>query len=156
MSVEEHKAAVRRHFDELWNQGRLDVADELYAPDFVDHNLPAPENGLAALKSLVARLKAALPDSRFTIEDLFGEGDRVAARWTVRFTHTGEVAGVPPTGRPVTYSGIDVVRFVGGRIAEHWAVLDRLAMLEQLGAAPARGQSGGSAPVAAPGERVDR
>ena len=82
------------------------------------------------------RLHRAFPDLHVTIEDLIAEGDKVVSRNTVTGTHDGEYMGVPPTGRPVTYDEIFVVRFAGGRIAETSGVVDVFSQMKQLGAIP--------------------
>ena len=79
---------------------------------------------------------AAFPDAKIVIEDSVSEGDTVASRWTITGTHQGDFQGVPPTGRPITMKGIDFSRVVDGRIAEHWAQFDVLAVMQQIGALP--------------------
>lgn len=81
-------------------------------------------------------LLRAYPDLRVTVEDLFGEQDRLVARNTVTGTHQGEYLGVAPTGRSVTYTEMFIVGFAGGRIAETWGVVDLLSQMKQLGAIP--------------------
>jgi predicted ester cyclase len=79
----------------------------------------------------------AFPDLRFTAEDIIAEGDKVAARYTMRGTHQGEFMGVAPTGNRIEVTGIDIVRFEGGKMVEHWANSDELGMMQQLGVIPA-------------------
>ena len=140
MSVDEsNKAHVRRIYLELFNQGKLEVADQCLAPDAVDHEptpgfegLPVPE----ALKALTQALRAAFPDLRFEINDLIAEGDKVAAYVTMRGTHLGEFMGVPATGKSVEYDIIDIIRLQDGMCTEHWGVDDQLGLLKQLGVIP--------------------
>ena len=88
----------------------------------------------------VAKVKVAclnvFPDLTFSAEDMIAEGDKVAVRFTMRGTHKGEFMGVPATGKQFEVSGIDIVRFAGGKAVEHWGVTDTMAMMQQLGAVP--------------------
>jgi steroid delta-isomerase-like uncharacterized protein len=77
------------------------------------------------------------PDAQITVESSFGEGEMVATRWTITGSHRGNFQGVPPTGRQVTMAGIDISRFVGGKVAEHWAQFDVIGVMQQIGAIPA-------------------
>jgi predicted ester cyclase len=126
---EENKAIVRRQEEELFTQGNLDAADEIYAPDYVGHNPSNPEDirGLEAAKQAAADYRKAFPDLRIA------EGDKVAARLRFRGTHRGEVQGIAPTGRRVDCTGIVISRMEGGKIAEDWANFDDLGMMQQLG-----------------------
>lgn len=100
------------------DQGAMDA---LLAPDVSAHGLP-PElgTGAAAMKGSATVMHAALRDCQPEIEDLVAENDRVAVRFTARATHTGELFGVPPSGRTVTMTGIEIYRVMGGRIVEYW------------------------------------
>jgi predicted ester cyclase len=144
MSAEEYKACVRRIPEEMFNQGNLAVADEVIAPDFIEH-APLPPgwpSGLAAVKQYVTTLRAAFPDFRYTVEDEIAEGDTVVLRATARGTHQGEFFGIPATGKQATWTEMHICRLAGGRIAEHWVEQDNLGLLQQLGVIPAPGQSG--------------
>jgi steroid delta-isomerase-like uncharacterized protein len=142
MSAEEHKALVRRFYDEVWNQGRLEVVDELNAPTFVERTpapgLPPTKEGV---KALVAMYRTAFPDTQFTVDDVLAEGDGVAVRWTARGTHQRELQGIPATNKQVTVTGMDLYRLDNGKIAEHWGTWDQLGLLQQLGAIPAPEQA---------------
>ena len=119
MSTEQNRALVRRVFEEVWNQGKLEVADEIYAADYVLRNPGVAEvRGIEALKELVTAYRAAFPDLRYTVEDLIAEGDKVAARWKVEGTHRGEMMGIPPTGKQAAVTGMSMVRIVGGKMVE--------------------------------------
>jgi predicted ester cyclase len=133
---EENKAIVRRQEEELFTQGNLDAADEIYAPDYVGHDPSNPEDirGLEAAKQAAADYRKAFPDLRIA------EGDKVAARLRFRGTHRGEVQGIAPTGRRVDCTGIVISRMEGGKIAEDWANFDDLGMMQQLGAISKPGQ----------------
>jgi steroid delta-isomerase-like uncharacterized protein len=114
------------------------TVDELFHPDVhIGTPLPIDARGAQALKQVWTTLLRAYPDLHVTVQDLFGEGDRVVVRNTVSGTHLGEYLGLAPTGRSVAYDEIFIVRFADGRIAETWGVVDLLSQLRQLGAIPA-------------------
>ena len=139
MSTEQNKTFVRRYWEQVWNQGNLAVVDELIASDFDGHPLPSDPNfgrGPAGQKQLVGMYRAAFPDVRMAIEDMTAEGDRVAVRWTARGTNTGEMMGMPATGKPARVTGMFVNRIAAGKIAEGWGNFDALGMLQQLGVIP--------------------
>jgi steroid delta-isomerase-like uncharacterized protein len=142
MSTEQNKAIVRRFFEEVGNQGNLDLAGEIFAADVVDHTAPPGQApGLEGVKHNLAIFRTAFPDVRLTIEELFAEGDRVVARYTARATQTGEFFGIPPTGKQVTVTGISLSRIANGKIVEQWGNQDDLGMLQQLGVVPPPGQA---------------
>jgi steroid delta-isomerase-like uncharacterized protein len=139
MSTEQNKALVRRYWEEVWNKGNLALLDELIATDFDGHPLPGEPDfgrGPAGQKQLVGMYRTAFPDLRMTIEDLTAEGDRVVVRWTARGTQTGEMMGIPATGKPTTVTGMFLNRLAAGTIAEGWGNFDALGMLQQLGVIP--------------------
>jgi steroid delta-isomerase-like uncharacterized protein len=130
----DHKALVRRFYDEVVNRGNLALADELMAPDYAEHGSPEGETaGRAGFERFVGMVTGAFPDLQVSVEDLIAEGDKVVARLTVRGTHRGELMGIPPTGRPATWSGIDIFEVSGGRITGRWNVRDLLGLVTQLG-----------------------
>ena len=149
VSAEENKALVRRWFEELFNQAKLDLADEIVTPDHVTHDTSTPEHlpGPEGERQLVNLVRGAFPDGRITIEDLVAEGDRVAVRWTFRGTHRGEFMGVAPTGKEVEMGAMDLFRVAGGKIAETWSNVDMMTMMRQLGAIPTPARSGESGPT---------
>jgi steroid delta-isomerase-like uncharacterized protein len=138
MSAQENKAVARRVAEEIFNGGSLDLADELYAPDYVLHDPSLPEDlhGPEGFKQYAAMNLGAFPDARVTVEDQIAEGDMIVTRWTASGTHTGELMGIPPTGRRSEISGITINRFSGGRIVEDWYQSDDLGMMQQLGVIP--------------------
>ena len=136
---EENEALVRRYFEEIWDEGNLDLIDELFTTNFVRHGPTATEGevrGLEAFKGVVSMYRAAFPDLRVPIEDLIAEGDRVVSRWTARGTHQGELMGIAPTGNQASVTGMIVDRISGGRIEEEWVEYDTLYLMQQLGAVP--------------------
>ena len=128
-----NKAAMRQFFERVYNEGDIAFLDELTAPQFVSHDRGNPTNDRDGVKQIVRAIKAAFPDVVFTADDVIGEGDRVAARFTMRGTHTGDFLGVPPTNKPIVVTGIDIVRFEGGKAVEHWHEWSGMELLEQLG-----------------------
>ena len=139
MSVEATKAIARRHFEELWARGNLDVADEIYSPAAVGHlrNEPDQIGYPECEKDLVRADGIAFPDGTVTIEDQIAEGDKVVTRWRFRGTNTGSFLGNDPTGREVSVSGSHTHRISDGKIVEIWAQPDALTFMQQLGALPA-------------------
>jgi steroid delta-isomerase-like uncharacterized protein len=127
---------------ELLNAGRIDEIADLVTDDYVEHDpLPGQGEGRDGVLDRFSMISGALAP-RFTIDDVVAEGDRVVVRWTNTGTQVGEFAGMPATGRPFTIAGIDIYRVAGGRLAEHWHVVDQLAMLAQLGLLPAPADTG--------------
>jgi steroid delta-isomerase-like uncharacterized protein len=137
MTTEEHKELVRRFYEEAWDRGKGDVAFEVFADDYVRHDFRPGEAlpGPAGQKKIAEDFRVAFPDLRFTVDLLFGEGDLVVGRWTATGTHLGAWAGTEPSGRHVTFSGVNIFRFDGGKVVEIWNHRDDLGLLEQLGAA---------------------
>ena len=138
MSAEENKAIVRREAEEIFSQGNLDAADEIYAPDFVGHEPTTPEGirGLEGARQFAAVYREAFPDLQLTVEDQLAEGDKVATRFTARGTHQGELEGIAPTGNQVEIKGIYISRIAEGKIAEDWTNFDALGLMQQIGAIP--------------------
>lgn len=138
MPAEENKALVRRWFEELFNQEKLEVADEIVAQDHVLHDptLPDLPSGPEGDKQLVGLYHGAFPDARITVEDQIAEGEMVATRWVGRGTHEGELMGVPASGNRVEISGTTLYRVSGGKIAETWTNYDAMGMMQQIGAIP--------------------
>jgi steroid delta-isomerase-like uncharacterized protein len=130
----QRKQLIRRFYEEVWHAGNLDVADEVFAPDYLRHDPRATEAapGPEGQKQIARAFRAAFPDLRFEVEIVIAEGDYVAARWTASGTHTGRWGDVEATGRSVTFSGVNIFRFEGGRVAEIWNHRDDLGLQEQL------------------------
>lgn len=137
MSGQDRKAIVRRYYDEVLNQRKVKVLDELAVEDYVEHDpFPGQGNGRGDLVARVGLILGAFDPYRFTVEDVIGEADKVAVRWTATGTHSGDFMGIPPTRRQFTIAGIDIHTVRGGRMAEHWDVVDQLALMQQLGIVP--------------------
>lgn len=143
MSAEENKAIGRRVFEEIWSQGKLELADELLDADFVGHAGPDETRGLEGVKRFMSNFRSAFPDLQVTIEDQIAEGNKVVTRWTARGTHEGEFRGIASTGKQVVITGITIQRIAGGKIVEGWGNWEALGMMQQLGVVPPPGQAGG-------------
>jgi steroid delta-isomerase-like uncharacterized protein len=132
---EENKALARRWAD-IMTQGDLDLADEIYAPDYVDHDPTMPEDvrGVEGAREFYSMYRSAFPDAEITIEDQLAEEDTVATRWTGRGTHQGDLMGVPPSGNRVEVIGVTISRIEGGKIVEEWDIYDALGMMQAIGA----------------------
>ena len=128
-----NEQVYRRLVDEVFNQGRLDVADELVAPDCVEHQRGGLGDGPDGVKRTAKMLRSAFPDFSLTIADLAVDGDKVWARQRGGGTNTGSFFGFPPTGKTADIEVFDSVRIENGRIVEHWGVPDQLGMLAALG-----------------------
>ena len=133
MTTEQNKALVRRVFDEIFVHGSFEAVDELLAPDFVTHNAPSTGDGRADMKATIERVSKGLADAFFTIEDIFGEGDRVAVRVTSGARHVGPFMGMPATNKAYTIEEIHIFRIADGKVAEHWHQLDAMGLMKQLG-----------------------
>ncbi|HEX8180706.1 MAG TPA: ester cyclase [Pyrinomonadaceae bacterium] len=144
MSATESKTVARRFIEELWNARRLELADELFAPDCVTHQLRSGEADASAprtpdmVKRHVASWLAAFPDLRFDIEQMIAEADMVVTRCTMRGTHSATWLGVAPTGREVSVRMFISQRIAGGRIVEDWVLVESLGLFQQLGLVPPR------------------
>ena len=122
MTTEANKAVVRRLLEEVFPAADLAALDGIVAPDFVDHSpVPGQPPGVEGVRHVLRGLHAGYADLRVTVDDLFGEGDRVAARWTLRGRHTGSVFGETPTGQAVETGILVVFRLASGRITDRWA-----------------------------------
>lgn len=138
MSSDPHKI-VHRWFEEVWNQGREETVDELFAPDGVAHGLgegTADVRGPAGFKVFLRNMRSAFPDVHLRIEDTIVDGGKAVVRFAFEGTHLGEGLGVPASGRRVSVAGIVIVRVAGDQIAEGWNSWDQLGLLRQLGAVP--------------------
>ncbi|TET08629.1 MAG: ester cyclase [Candidatus Thorarchaeota archaeon] len=131
--MSENKAKFQLLYDEILNKGNLDAFEELCAPNFVKHAIPpSPDYGIEGSKQSVLMLRKAFPDIKYTVEDMIEDGDKLVARWSAKGTHKGEFMGIPPTGKQVTFSGIEIIRVKDGKAIEEWEELDRAGLMQQL------------------------
>lgn len=131
-----NKEVIRRHYEQGVNKGDIAVATECFAGEYVNH-IPGqsePQRGISAWEEFFRSLRAAFPDLTTRLEHLVGQDDMVAVRHVWRGTHEGYYQGIPPTQRPVTFTGADIYRIVDGKIVEEWSEFDELGLLRQLGA----------------------
>lgn len=138
MSAENNRALAQRFYDEVVNEGNLDLIDELVAEDFVDHEgFPGiPNTGPEAVRAVFSMFLAAFPDLQMTVDDMIAEGDKIVARVTMSGTHRGDLMGIPPTNKGFKVQAIDIAEIHDGKLTAHWGVTDQVAMMEQLGLAP--------------------
>jgi steroid delta-isomerase-like uncharacterized protein len=116
-----NKAVAMRVFNEIFNQGKFQVADDVYGPDFQNHGFNRSVD-LKTDQDAVHAEKKAFPDLRISVQQMIAEGDKVAVLWTFQGTHTGSgYEGLPPTGTRVQVRGITIWRIVDGRIVEEWS-----------------------------------
>ncbi|MFN8511326.1 MAG: ester cyclase [Thermomicrobiales bacterium] len=140
MSTEQNKATFKRWLWDLWQAADLSVADEVLAPDFVDRMpLPGLPPGREGHNLALTTLHTAFPDWQFSLEHLVAEGDMVTGHWVMTGIQSGPVAflGLPPTGKAVRMAGIEIMRFVDGKIAEVWHLDDVAGLMMQLAPPPA-------------------
>jgi steroid delta-isomerase-like uncharacterized protein len=139
-SADQNKATIRRFYEEVFNAGKIDLADQYVTADALDHEvMPGqkdPIPALANLKEFLTEYRKAFPDLKVQIEDLIAEGDKVVARIRITGTQKGDFQGAPPTGKSMSVEVIDMMRLVDGKIVEHWGLADELSMMQQLGMTP--------------------
>jgi predicted ester cyclase len=131
------KARARRIWEEIFPAGDNDALAEILAPDGVDHQArPDEPQGLEGATRTMHWLRSVFSDQRWEIRNVVGEGDTVVVHATHRARHTGELMGIPPTGREVTYDYVHIVRFKDRKVVEHWGVRDDMTLMRQLGVLP--------------------
>ncbi|MFQ6043361.1 MAG: ester cyclase, partial [Candidatus Poribacteria bacterium] len=134
---EANKAVVMRFAEEVFNQKKLDVVDEIHHPGAIGHDPNvSPMEDIAQMKQVIGAYHIAFPDFHATNDALIAEGDMVVGRWTVTATHQGDFFGIPATGKPVQWTAINMFRFADGKIAESWWAYDALGILQQIGVVP--------------------
>ncbi|MGA9352492.1 MAG: ester cyclase [Terriglobales bacterium] len=133
--LEKNKVVARRVFDEIFNQGKFEVADEIYARNFVNHGIHR-DAGLREDQGAARGWKLAFPDLRMTVLNEIAEGNLVTVLYTGTGTNTGEGNGLPATGRKMEVRGITIWRIVNGKITEEWSEFDQLSVMKELGLLP--------------------
>jgi steroid delta-isomerase-like uncharacterized protein len=132
----ENEAVVRRFYEQMNNERKNELADELFTADHVMHDPQVPCGvGPAAMVEVVSVYQEGV-DGHWAIEEIFSTADRVVVRWTGSGTHVGTVNGIPPTGRKIAVDAITIHRMADHKIAETWEVWDTLGFLQQLGVVP--------------------
>lgn len=137
MSTESNKAIIRRGFEEGINGQNLAIFEQLLAPTFINHSMPAPVPGPAGFLMVLGAFTAAFPDMRVTLEDVLGDGDKVATRGYFTGTHRGDFNGIPATGKTVKVGYTDIWHVENGQATENWVVMDIMGLMQQLGVIPA-------------------
>ena len=137
MAEAQNKAIIERFLDDVLNQGKFETADEIVAENFVElDSLPGQKQGREGLKEIVAMLRTAFPDMRWTADEMIAAGEKVVTRFTWTGTHKADFLGIPPTGRAVSVKGVVIDRIVGGRMTDSRILMDNLGMMQQLGVIP--------------------
>jgi steroid delta-isomerase-like uncharacterized protein len=134
------KAIVRRLYEEVWNKRKLELVSDLISPSHAlhDNNFPGSSVGPEAYRAQMAIYLEAFPDLHFTAEDIVAEKDKVAASWTISGTHKGEIWGVRPTNKKMSFEGITIHHIANGKIIDSYISWDALGLMRQLGLVPAR------------------
>jgi steroid delta-isomerase-like uncharacterized protein len=136
-TLEANKALLHRWFDEVWNKGRSEAIHEMFAPDGIAHGLSNQPGrimkGPNDFMPFHGAFRGAFPDMGIVVEDTVAEGDKVAARCSVRGRHTGDHLGVTASNAPVEFTGMVIVRIRDGKIVEAWNNFDFMAMNKQIG-----------------------
>lgn len=133
---QENENTFRRLIEEGFNKGNLAALDELFAPNFTEHQDGIVPPNVEGVKRAIVSLRTPFPDLKLTIEEISVSGDKIWARITGRGTHQAPFMGRPPTGKSYAITVIDICRFENGKIVEHWGVADRLSLMGQLGLLP--------------------
>ncbi|HEY8684710.1 MAG TPA: ester cyclase [Chloroflexota bacterium] len=139
MSIETNKLAVRRYFDEIWNEGHLELIDTLFTDDYrgnISIYADKPVVGREGMRELVAMFLSGFPDFRATVLEQVGEGDTVVTQWTGQGTHEGDIMGVPLTHKVATIQGVMIAHFANGQMVRVRCTFDVLSLVQQLGFAP--------------------
>ena len=139
---EENKALIHRWFEEVWNKGRAEAIDEMFAEEAVAHGLAEASGqelrGPAGFKPFFQNFRDAFPDIRVIVEDTIAEGDKVATRLTLHAVHTGEFQGMLATGKQIAMAQTTIHRIRDGKITEVWVSSDDVGMMKQLGLMPSQ------------------
>jgi steroid delta-isomerase-like uncharacterized protein len=136
-AMTEEMKAITLRAEELWNEGNMSIADEMYAPSNVNHDPFLPEvNDLESFKKYITQVREGMPDFQVKIEDMIAEIDKLACRWVASGTHKKDFFGIPASGKRATWTGMTIYRFENGKIVEGWWNKDTFAMLQQLGIIP--------------------
>lgn len=133
MSLEENKSIASRIVYEFVNTGNTAVADELFAPDLIDHRPGQGDGDRESTKQFLASLRTAFPDLKFAIEHVFSEKDMVVVHVLAQATQRGEFMGIPPTGKKAIIRGTTILRIANGRAVERWNIVDTFGVMKQLG-----------------------
>ena len=137
--LDQNKELTRRFYEECWNQGKMERLEQYVAKDcrYHDPAFPSLKTGVNDLESHITMCRKAIPDLRFSIDDMIAERDEVVVHWTANGTHQGQFLGIAPTRRTASVSGTSIYRIKNQKFMEQFADWNLLTLLEQLGAATA-------------------
>lgn len=145
MATDQNQTLVRRFFDEICNQRKLDIADELFAANHVYHDPQAPTGpGPEGVKQVISTYQTTFPDAHWHVLETIVADHVIVTRWKGTGTHKKQLNGIPATGKSVEVEGVWIHRIKNGRIAESWNVWDTLGMLQQLGVVPVMEEAAGA------------
>lgn len=133
MTIEQNKQIMKRMIEEVWNQGNLASAEELFAPTHTSPSAPDLPPGADGVKFLVKMFRDAMPDYHMDIDMMLADEAQVVARFVQSGTHTGgDLLGMKASGRKATWTEIGVLKIKDGKIVESWYEVDMLSMIQQL------------------------
>lgn len=135
MSNAKHEQLIIRYFEEAWNQGKLEVLDEIISANYLNHSpgMPNLVPGPAGLKPIIAGIRKAFPDLKYVIKNMVVTDSQVAVHTVMHGTHTGDFFGLAPTGKVIQVNQMQIERIAHNQIVEHWRVTDELGLMRQLG-----------------------
>lgn len=136
MAMKLEAAQIRQVFEEGINQRKLELFNELMAPEYVNHNMPTPVPGPEGIKAVVGMFIQAFPDFRVEVEDVITEGDYFSSLGHFTGTHQADFQGIPATGKSINAAYIDIWRAENGKLVENWVNLDMVTLMRQLGVMP--------------------
>ena len=120
--------------------GQLDLLGDYYSAELVTHPAAGPPvEGLANFKAMLGTLDGAFHNMKIDLHEVVAEGDYVASRFNLSFTHAGDFMNIPATNKVVNVPGMDLTRIAGGKIVEVWGGMDQMSLLMQIGAIPSPG-----------------
>lgn len=134
--VENIKGKARRIWEEIFPQGDVDGLAEVIHPDSFDHTDPSGPQGFEAVKNTMLWLNGVFSDQVWDIHHVIGEGDTVVVHCTLTAVHSGDLMGIPPTGRQIRQPYVQILRFEDGKAIERWGVRDDATLMRQLGVMP--------------------
>ena len=133
---EQNKATMRRFIEEVWNQGQLEVADEIFHPQATSPSARQLPRGGGGVKLIAQMFRSAFPDYHMTIDFMVAEGNWVCAHFTQSGTQQGELMGLPASGKRAKWTELGILRFEGGVVVESWYQANMLSLMSQLGVQP--------------------
>jgi steroid delta-isomerase-like uncharacterized protein len=142
MSFKKNKQLVLQFYEEVWGEGNLEFAKEVFHENYVRHDLRQgnPVAGAAGQMQIARDFRTAFPDLQIQIDLVFGDEEYIAARWTMTGTHTAQWGDIQPTNKKASFSGVNLFRFENGKVAEIWNHRDDLGLMQQLGVEVYAGQ----------------